>query len=122
MRDVLSEISVVIKFVVIQQEELLTMPPSKASWSSATIKTMLLSLLRGSAHLTRQVSNVKSSATATRCSPLRLLAHHPGKLVRPSIGASDEPRLTRSHKHRLTLARGPTETQFLFLLRGRGRR
>lgn len=104
--------------VVIQQEEKskLTMPPNRASWSSATISTMLLSLLRGSAHLTQQVSSVRSSATAARCcSPFRPLADHPGELVRPSIGASEA--LTRSHKHRHAHSREVRlETQFRFPL------
>lgn len=104
---------------IICWKEQLTIPPSRASWSSATIRTMLLSLPRASAHLMQQVSNVKSSATPARFSPFRLRPHHPGEIVGPSIGACEEQGLTRSHAHRHKLARGPTKTQFQFPFWGR---
>lgn len=44
----------------------LTIPPSRTSWSSATMRTMLLGLapLGSAAHLTQQVSSADSSVTA----------------------------------------------------------
>lgn len=65
----------------------LTSPPSRTSWSSVTIRTMLLGLLLGSAHLTRQVSSAGSSRSVTAAeAPLRRLLATPVPIVSAAIG------------------------------------
>lgn len=81
----------------------LTVPPSRTSWSSVTIRMMLLGLAAASAHLTQQVSSAKR-VTAARCPPRRLPVD-PGALIGPAIRASA--RLwehTHTHMHTHTHA------------------
>lgn len=70
----------------------LTSPPSRTSWSSVTIRTMLLAFALVSSHLPRQVSSADSSTVTAAEAPLRRLVDAPVLILWTAIGS---PR----HKH-----------------------
>lgn len=101
--------------IICLKEDQLTIPPSWTSWSSATIRMMLLGLTLGSAHLTQQVRSAESSARSVRAAecPLCRLPVAPDPLTRPSIRASTTQGLLQhsfTHTHRCS-----AEAHFRFL-------
>lgn len=77
----------------------LTSPPSRTSWSSVTIRTMLLAFALVSAHLTRQVSSAASSTAAAAEAPLRRLVEAPVLVFWTAIGSTSAPPDTHKHTH-----------------------
>lgn len=100
-------------------EDQLTIPPSWTSWSSATMRMMLLGLTLGSAHLTQQVRSTETSArsaAAAEC-PLCRLPVAPDPLTRPAIRPLQQRAcsFTVSDTHRCS-----AEAHFRFLLKDNG--
>lgn len=85
--------------MLFSREDQLTIPPSWTSWSSATMRMMLLGLALGSAHLTQQVSSAARSVTSVRAAggPLCRVPVAPDSLIRPAIRPSQHWACSKPH-------------------------
>lgn len=70
----------------------LTSPPSTTSWSSVTMRTMLLAFALDSAHLTRQMSSADISTVTAAEAPLRRLVEAPVLIFWTAIGSPEHQR------------------------------